>query len=98
MPGTSLRQAEGLSKLCKVLSIEIREYILDHFIEAKASRDVIIHNRGAINKLYIEKAGTKARGQVGEELVIDEQYFSDVIENTKLLSGAIQRETEKKYK
>jgi hypothetical protein len=87
-----------LSKLCKVLSIEIREDILDHFIEAKASRDVIIHNRGAINKLYIEKAGTRTRGQVGEELVIDEQYFSDVIENTKLLSGAIQRETEKKYK
>lgn len=87
-----------LEKFAKVLSIDIKSEIFESFIEMKASRDVIVHNRGAINKIYVEKAGRKGRGAAGEELVVDEPYFTDVIENAKLLSGAIQRETEKKYK
>lgn len=87
-----------LETVAKVLSIEIDQRVAGSFIEMKASRDVIIHNRGAINSIYVEKAGAMKRGAVGDELVIDEHYFVDVIENAKLLSGAIQRETEKKYK
>jgi hypothetical protein len=87
-----------LETVAKVLSIDIQQDIIDSFIEMKASRDVIIHNRGSINKIYVEKADAKRRGSVGDELVVDESYFTDVIENAKLLSGNIQRETEKKYK
>jgi hypothetical protein len=37
------KSKDHLAKSCKVLSIEIKEDILDEFIEAKASRDAIIH-------------------------------------------------------
>jgi hypothetical protein len=92
------KPADYLAKVGKVLSIEIDEEIINTFIEMKASRDVIIHNQGEINRLYVDKAGDKKRGDLGDELVIDADYFEDVIENAKLLSGAIQRETELKYK
>jgi hypothetical protein len=92
------KPADYLAKVQKVLSIEIDNGILAAYIEMKASRDVIIHNGGRINQIYKDKALTQARGDVGEELVIDADYFGDVIINTKLLSGAIQRETEKTYR
>jgi hypothetical protein len=53
---------------------------------------------GRINKIYVEKAGKKARGDIGDELPVDEDYFGQVIMTAKLLSGAIQSATEKKYK
>lgn len=64
----------------------------------KASRDLIIHNGGRINQLYLDKAGRKARGGIDDKLDIDEDYFEEVIMNAKALSGAIQRETEKKIR
>lgn len=68
------------------------------FVEIKASRDIIIHNSGLINKLYVEKAGDKSRGDAGEELVIDDAYFRHVIVTLKALAGAIQSQTEAVYK
>jgi hypothetical protein len=47
--------------------------------------------------MYVDKAGSKARGGAGDELVINGDYFEDVIVTVKALSGAIQRETEKTY-
>jgi hypothetical protein len=92
------KPTEYLAKSAKVLSIEIDDEVAQSFIEMKASRDVIIHNRGSINQLYVEKAGRNARGTVGEELVVDARYFEHVIVSAKRLSGAIQRETEGKFK
>jgi hypothetical protein len=92
------KPAEYLAKVLKVLSIEIGDDILQAYIEMKASRDVIIHNQGEINQLYVDKAGDKKRGAVGDELIVDADYFEDVIKNAKRLSGAIQRKTELKYK
>jgi len=92
------KPSDYLAKAAKVLSIEIDADIILDYIEMKASRDIIIHNLGLINRLYVEKAGNKARGKVDEELAIDADYFEHVIMTAKLLSGAIQRETEKAYK
>jgi hypothetical protein len=92
------KPADYLGKVAQVLSIEIPKGCFDDYIELKATRDVLIHNQGRINRLYVDKAGTKARGQVGQELVIDEDYFGEAIMIAKALSGVIQRETEKKYK
>jgi len=41
--------------------------------------------------------GAKRAAKSNNELDIDEDYFEEVIKNAKALSGAIQRETEKKY-
>jgi hypothetical protein len=86
----------------KVLAISLKDELLLEYIEIKASRDIIVHNVGEINKLYIDKAGKppsgKARGAEGDELVIDKAYFKRVVTTVKKLSGAIQRESERIYK
>ena len=92
------KPTDYLAKAQKVLSISIGDSVSKKFIEMKASRDVIIHNQGEINQIYLDKVTTEKRGKVGDELVIDADYFGEVVRNAKLLSGAIQRETERKYK
>lgn len=91
------KPADYLEKTAKVLSIEIDEGIIKDFIEIKASRDIVIHNSGVINRLYVEKAGERGRGNVGEELVIDEAYFRHVVVTLKRLSGSVQSKTEAVY-
>ena len=53
---------------------------IDHFAEAKASRDLFIHNRGVANKIYEYKAGKLARYQIGEIIDIPEQYHRETWE------------------
>lgn len=81
----------------KVLTIDLDADPLSDYLEIKASRDIIVHNLGEINKLYLDKAGDKARGAEGDELVIDKTYFKHVITTVKNLSGSIQRESERVY-
>ena len=92
------KPSEYLDKAAKVLSIELDPETVRAFIEIKASRDIIIHNSGLINKLYVEKAGEERRGEAGEELIIDVAYFRHVIVTLKALAGAIQSKTEAVYK
>lgn len=92
------KPSEYIEKLTKVLAIPLDVGLVSDFLEIKASRDIIIHNNGRINKLYVEKAGEKARGTIGHELTVDHAYFRHVIVKLKRLSGTIQRETEKVYK
>ncbi len=46
--------------------------------EAKATRDVLVHNRGLANELYVRKAGTRARHPVGELVDIPDAYHREV--------------------
>lgn len=48
--------------------------------EAKASRDLLIHNRGVANKTYESKAGKYARFKEGERIDIPEHYHQEVWE------------------
>jgi hypothetical protein len=45
--------------------------------EIKASRDILVHNRGIINDTYLDKAGGLARFEVGAALEIQEPYLRD---------------------
>lgn len=92
------KPADYLDKAAKVLAIEIDGGIISDFIEIKASRDIIIHNSGRINKHYVEKVGEQRRGEVGDELEIDRDYFKHVVVTLKMLSGSIQSKTEDVYK
>jgi hypothetical protein len=89
---------EYLQNVEKVLAITIDQDVINEYIEIKASRDIIVHNSGAINKMYVEKAGAARRGEIGDELKIDSNYYRQVLVTVKSLSGIIQRETENKYK
>jgi hypothetical protein len=49
-------------------------------LAAKASRDVLVHNKGIANKTYESKAGNLARFREGEELDIPEDYHRETWE------------------
>ena len=42
--------------------------------EIKASRDIIVHNDGVCNEIYIGKSFTKSRGVIGTPLCFDHDY------------------------
>ncbi len=50
------------------------------FTEAKASRDVLVHNRGIANKIYESKAGKLARYRADERIEIPGDYHRDTWE------------------
>ena len=86
-----------LEKAEKVLSIKIDDDIASDYIEIKATRDAIVHAGDLINQIYIDKSGVKARGELGNKIVIDKLYFRHVVVTAKRLSGSIMNEIEKKY-
>src|SRR5262249_22584128 len=45
---------------------------IERIAEIKASRDILIHNQGIVNAVYVAKAGSKARYQIGELLEVPE--------------------------
>ena len=48
------------------------------FTEAKATRDVLVHNRGVASKVYESKAGGLARYKDGERMDFPEPYHREV--------------------
>ena len=50
---------------------------IDRLAEIKATRDIVVHNRGLANRTYEDKAGAKKRCNAGERLDIAEQYHRD---------------------
>ena len=53
---------------------------INRIAKAKASRDVLIHNRGIVNKIYLTKAGRLARVIEGEKLAFPSEYMREVWE------------------
>ena len=47
---------------------------IERIAEAKASRDVLVHNQGVVGKTYVFKAGKRARCNIGERIEIPEDY------------------------
>jgi hypothetical protein len=47
---------------------------IDRIAEAKASRDVLVHNRGIVGKAYVSKTGKLARYKEGQRIEIPEHY------------------------
>ena len=53
---------------------------IDRIAEAKASRDVLVHNRGIAGKVYESKAGKLARFVDGQRIDIPEHYHRETWE------------------
>jgi hypothetical protein len=47
--------------------------------EAKVSRDVIVHNNGVANEVYIAKAGPHARYALGEFIDLPDDYHNEIL-------------------
>lgn len=80
---------EQLEYLQKILSIKIDEDVWNDWVEIKATRDLIVHGSGIINDVYLNKAGDSARGEKGQQIVVDDKYFEKVIVVGKSLVGQI---------
>ncbi len=53
---------------------------IERISEAKASRDVLVHNGGIANKIYESKAGNLARFHEGDRISIPEHYHREIWE------------------
>jgi hypothetical protein len=47
---------------------------IDALTEVKAARDILEHNAGVVNEIYVRKAGKRARYVVGDQIEIDADY------------------------
>jgi len=85
-----------MTYLSAVVGVTVDASFLDYY-EIAATRDLIVHNSSVVNQLYLDKAQGKARGKVGDKLVVDKTYYYDSLAKMKKVSGAIKRDVEKKY-
>lgn len=81
----------------KVTGVDTSDPAFLVYVEIKATRDVIIHNAGTANNTYIAKVGNRKRGEVGQRLINDEQYFESCIATLKRLSGIVRRDINKHF-
>jgi hypothetical protein len=73
-----------------VSGIEIPELFYNNWIEIKATRDLIIHNQGIINNLYMRKVPPDiVRGKIGDKIIMNENYFNNSVGLSKSLVGRI---------
>ncbi|RZJ49169.1 MAG: hypothetical protein EOO19_06105 [Chryseobacterium sp.] len=52
-----------------------------YYIELKATRDLFMHNDGIINEIYLRKVKDFKRGDDGEKIVCDYDYFLNCYEH-----------------
>lgn len=62
---------------------------IDRLAEIKASRDVIVHNKGIANDVYVERSSGLARYQPGRKLEVPEPYHRQTWELLKQVIGEI---------
>jgi hypothetical protein len=62
---------------------------IEQVSEAKATRDVLAHNRGLASKAYVSKAGPRARFREGERIEIPEHYHRDTWQLLRKVIGDI---------
>lgn len=81
----------------QILSINIDETIQSNYAEIKATRDVLVHNDGIVNELYLRKADICARATIKDKIPIDSNYFSESITCMKGLITSIYEQMLQKY-
>jgi hypothetical protein len=69
---------DRLVKLCCPTASEV-----ERLAEIKASRDILVHNKGITNAAYVSKAGNRARFKDGEKLRMPERYHRESWETIK---------------
>jgi len=66
-------------------------------IEIKASRDILVHNNGIINSIYIEKSGSLARGKDGEIIPVTPEYLNESLAIIKNIISNISNQLANKF-
>jgi len=60
---------------------------IDALAEIKAARDILEHNAGVVNEIYLRKAGKRARYGVGDHIELEDAYH---LESWTLLKKAVR--------
>jgi hypothetical protein len=84
--------------LSKVAHVQIHDPVFEGYYEVKATRDLLVHSDRQINALYIEKAGRRRRGEIGESVEVDSDYFDSSLAVMKQISGIVKRDIEKAFR
>lgn len=59
-----------------IIQIKLDEDLVLTYVEIKATRDLLVHNKGKVNAIYVQKTGTKARAtDQRQNIPITEQYY-----------------------
>jgi hypothetical protein len=82
----------------KVLGVEVDDELWSSWKEYKATRDIIVHNQGKVNRIYQEKSGDKARGEIGKRIPLELDYFKNTMADIKSLIGRISNTIQKELK
>ena len=82
----------------KVLGVKIDEHYWDEWFEIKATRDIIVHNAGVINEVYMEKSKANAKWKLGDTINIDENLFGETVANLKSIIGKLELTARKSLK
>jgi hypothetical protein len=83
---------EELAKLGCPTATEV-----ERLAEAKASRDLLVHDRGIANATYEFKAGRSARYKAGERIEIPENYHREVWELIRKIVANVSDAAIKKF-
>jgi hypothetical protein len=90
------RPSEYMKYVVEIIGVQDDKSFLDYY-ELAATRDLVVHNGGVINGIYLRKAGRKARGELAKRLAVNKKYFYGALATMKKVSGAIKRDVERKY-
>lgn len=86
-----------LQYLRQIIGVDTSAQIFSEYIEIKAGRDLLVHNSGVVNEIYLEKAGNYKRGKLGERLIFDTDYFDSSLAVLKDLSRKIKSDVETNF-
>jgi hypothetical protein len=69
---------------------------IERLAEIKASRDILVHNKGVVNATYLAKAGARSRYHLGERLEIPGRYHRETWETIRRLVQDVSEAAHKK--
>lgn len=94
------RSQEKQFGLLKRLSIDLKEYCepLDNIKEIQARRDILVHNKGIVNKQYLSMVDNNAYNyKIDDEVDISNLYLLSAISNIFIVARGIQETANKKH-
>ena len=87
--------AEEVEQILSVNLLECPSY--HRYIEMKATRDILLHNQGIANEVYVAKAGSHARVVAGGRIPISQLYLLEVYEECLRLIEWLEKKLHEKW-
>lgn len=84
------RVEEWFEYLSRVINLpDLQAEDIGRLAELKATRDILAHNAGVANEIYLTKAGDNARAEAGNPLPITRPYLYDSADFVKRLISTL---------